>query len=388
MGMDVQNIMMADEYRAMFSTRLKSGVVANRWQRKVKETNLEFGVVNGTGYYIGAGVGGPITGRGFSLGIIDDPCKNRAEAESPTWRDNVWKWYTSTFRTRAEGAMSSGGVDRIVVCATPWHEDDLVGRILASASETGEVWHVIRFPAVFDGEDAGAYNSTDDVDQRGIGEALWPERINADALDKVKKLSSNDWTSLWQCRPAAAKGNIFKRADWKYYETLPDGHFVYSFSLDCAFKGGENSSYVVLQLWASQGPNHYLVNQWRDRMDYTQTKALCRAKFAQYPHAMTKVIEDKANGPAIIDELKREFSGLVAVTPRGSKEARALAISGMVEAGNIFLPLHESWVPAFIDETAAFPSGANDDQVDAMTQYLERSSVSSMDFLTAMGLMG
>ena len=100
--------------------------------------------------------------------------------------------------------------------------------------------------------------------------------------------------------------------------------------------------------------------------------------------AHTKLIEDKANGPAIISELKGEFAGIVPVTPRGSKTARAMAVQGLVEGGNVYLPMHADWVEPFIDEHASFPFGANDDQVDAMTQYLERSSVSTMDFLKKM----
>lgn len=382
MGLDVQNIMGTDEYQAMFSTRLKSGVEARKGSKKVKETNLKFDVVNGNGHYIGAGVGGPITGRGFSLGIIDDYCKNREEAESKTWRDKVWKWYTSTFYTRREGSMSAGGTDRIIICATPWHEDDLIGRVLAKAEDMGEVWHIVRFPAIKDGEDAGVYEATLGDDPREEGEALWRDRLDEDELRKVRKLSPGDWTSLWGCRPTTAKGNIFDRGHWQFYDELPKGHMTYTYSLDCAFKDGDNSSYVVLQLWASHGPDHYLVDNHRKRRDYRSTKALCRARFRERPEAMTKIIEEKANGAAIINELGEEFSGLVAVNPKGSKTARAMAVQGIVEGGNVHLPRHADWLDDFLDETASFPRAKNDDQVDAMTQYLERANTGGSSFLT------
>jgi predicted phage terminase large subunit-like protein len=387
MGMDVQNIMGTEEYQAMFSTRLKSGVEARKGSAKKKETNLKFDVVNGEGYYVGAGVGGPITGRGFSLGIIDDYCKNREEAESKTWRDKVWKWYTSTFISRAEGGMSPGGKDRIIICATPWHEDDLIGRVLAQAKQTGEVWHVIRFPAIKDSEGAGLYESTIGEDPREEGEALWPGRLTVGDLEKLRKLSPSDWTSLWQCRPSAAKGNIFSRDHWGSYTTLPTGLLTYSFSLDCAFKDGASSSFVVLQLWANKGPDHYLVDQWRDRLDYKATKKLCRDKFREWPKAHTRLIEAKANGPAIISELKDEF-GLIPVEPKGSKAARAMAIQGIVEAGNVHLPEHANWREKFLNETASFPWAPNDDQVDAMTQYLERHGVDGMNFLNELLMAG
>ena len=140
MGRDVQNIMATDEYQAMFSTRLKSGVEARKGSAKKKETNLEFDIVGSSGQYIGAGVGGPIGGSGFSIGIIDDYFKNRDDAESKTKRENLGDWYTSTFYTRREGRMSPIGVDRIIITTTLWHEDGLAGRVLKESKRSGEKW--------------------------------------------------------------------------------------------------------------------------------------------------------------------------------------------------------------------------------------------------------
>jgi predicted phage terminase large subunit-like protein len=381
MGRDVQNIMRTDEFRAMFSTRLKSGVPARKGSASKKETNLEFDVVGADGGYVGAGVGGPIGGFGFSLGIIDDYFKNREEAESKNRRDVLGDWYTSTFYTRREGRMSWCGTDRIVVTTTLWHEDGLAGRILADAKKAGETWHIIRFPAIADSEDAGIYQANMGDDPRKDGEALWPWKLDENDLKSNKRMSSRDWMSLYQCRPSASKGNVFNRGDWQLYDELPKGHLSYTFSLDCAFKDGDNSSFVVLGLWAKSGPNHYLVEQWRGQRDYRATKALCREQFRNHPEAMTKIIEEKANGAAIINELKDEFSGLVAVNPRGSKLARAMAIQGIVEAGNVHLPRNADWLEEFLNETASFPWAKNDDQVDAMTQYLERQGDDGLNFL-------
>lgn len=386
MGAAVQRNMRTDEYRAMFSTQLKS-TSSNKKSQYLKETSLEFEVAGSSGEYIGAGVGGPITGSGFSLGIIDDYFKNRKEAESQTMRDSIWEWYTSTFYTRGEGAMSAGGSDRIIICATPWHEDDLIGRVLSKAEEMGEEWHVVRFPAIKEdeGEDAGIFEATDsESDPRETGEPLWAYKFNLDELAKKKKLNPVDWSSLQMCRPGSAKGNIFEKAWWKDYTELPKGHLVYTFSLDCAFKDGESSSFVVLQLWAARGPDHYLVDQWRDRIDFDATKDLCDAKFGEREEARTKLIEAKANGPAIISSLKRKYNGLVAVEPKGSKVARAMGVVGVVKSGNVYLPKYASWREAFIDEHAKFPFAKNDDQVDAMTQYLEHGPQNTMSFLQAM----
>ncbi len=387
MGSDVQKNMRTDEYQAMFSTQLKSTAVTNKKNQALRETCLEFEVVGAEGEYIGAGVGGPITGSGFSLGIIDDYCKNRKEAESQTWRDSIWDWYTSTFYSRREGKMSAGGTDRIVICATPWHEDDLIGRVLSKAEEMGEEWHIVRFPAIKEeeGEDAGIFEATDPgADPRETGEALWPDKFDLIELGKIEALSPADWSSLNQLRPGSAKGNIFERSWWRDYTELPKGHLVYTFSLDCAFKDGNNSSFVALHLWANRGPDHYLVDRWKSRIDFEGTKDLCDAKFGEHEEARTKLIEAKANGPAIISSLKRKYSGLVAVEPKGSKVARAMGVVGVVKSGNVHLPKHASWREAFVDEHAKFPFGKNDDDVDAMTQYLEHGPQNAISFLQEM----
>src|SRR6185369_7597794 len=114
--------------------------------------------------------------------------------------------------------------------------------------------------------------------------------------------------------------------------------------------------------------------QVRDRMDFPATVKAIESLSAKHPAAVAKLVEDKANGPAVISTLKSKISGLIAVEPRGSKEARASAVSPAIEAGNVFLPAPSAapWVHDFIEECAAFPKGANDDQVDAMTQALDR----------------
>jgi len=161
MGLDVQRNMTTPEYKDMFDTRLASGN-KDGTKHKVKETEKYFEIANGDGYYIGAGIGGPITGKGMTIGIIDDPFKNKEEAQSKVIRDKVWNWYNSTFRTRGEGKASLGGDERIIICLTPWHEDGLEGRILKQAEETGEKWVVVRCEAVREDDAANdsVYKST------------------------------------------------------------------------------------------------------------------------------------------------------------------------------------------------------------------------------------
>jgi predicted phage terminase large subunit-like protein len=145
-------------------------------------------------------------------------------------------------------------------------------------------------------------------------------------------------------------------------------------SWDCAFKDLATSDYVVGQVWARLGPAYLLGDQVRDRIDCPGTVKAVRQLSAKWPACLAKLIEDKANGSAVIQMLMHEIPGILPVNPEGGKVARASAVSPLIEAGNVYLP-HPSfapWVNDFIEECAAFPNGAHDDQVDAMTQALLR----------------
>ncbi len=307
------------------------------------------------------GVGSGITGQGGHLIVIDDPVKSRDEAESETYRERVWEWYKDDLYTRLE----PGGA--IVLIQTRWHEDDLAGRILAS--EDGSSWTVVSLPAeAEEGDPLG----------RAAGEALCPERYDLDALARIKiVLGSYSYEALYQQRPSPPQGGMLKRSWWRFYRALPD-HFEEAIqSWDMAFKDTAVSNYVVGQVWGRRGAEKYLLDQVRDRMDFPATVQAVKTLSAKWPKARAKLVEDKANGPAVIATLRRELSGLIAVEPEGGKVARVAAVSPEIEAGNIYLPDPSiaPWIHDFIEECAAFPNGANDDQVDAMSQALVRLSL-------------
>ena len=145
-------------------------------------------------------------------------------------------------------------------------------------------------------------------------------------------------------------------------------------SWDCSFKDLETSDYVVGQVWGRRGSDYLLLDQVRDRMDCPTTVKAVRQLSMKWRGTFAKLIEDKANGSAVIQMLAREIPGILPVNPEGGKVARASAVSPLIEAGNVYLPhpLFAPWVNDFIEECAAFPNGAHDDQVDAMTQALLR----------------
>lgn len=317
-----------------------------------------------------AGVGGPITGKGFSLGVIDDPLKNHEEAFSDRIREKQKEWYGSTFYTRAE---SNGA---IIVIQTRWHEDDLGGYLLSqeTADDEPEGWHVVNFAAIKEEQpDEFPATCTVEPDWRQPGEPLCPERFPLNRLLKIcKRVGTYFWNALFQQRPAPPDGDKFKRSWWKYWRVLPASFELIIQSWDCTFKDSDTSDYVVGQVWGKVGGEFYLIDQVRDRMDITATIAAVRAMSAKYPQATAILVEDKANGPAVISMLKRQIPGILPIEPEGGKVVRAVAIAPYVESGNVYIPDSDiaSWIGDYIDEFSRFPKGKQDDQVDATTQAL------------------
>lgn len=308
------------------------------------------------GTMISTGIMGSLTGEGADLMIIDDPVKNKQEAYSKTYRDRVWDEWEATLSTRLHDGAS------VIVVQTRWHEDDLTGRLLESK---GRDWIRIRLPAVAE---------EDDLLGRVIGQPLAPE-LGYDedwATQKKKETGSATWNSLFQQRPSAEEGSIFVRKWWQYYDKIPHRFDEQLISWDLTFKGDEESDFVVGQVWGRKGADYYLVDQIRDRMDFPTTLKTIKNVANKYRRVRTILIEEKANGSAVISSLNREISGIIPINPKDSKIVRAQAITPLIEAGNVFIPSNAEFTSDFVEETANFPYGKNDDVVDAMTQALNR----------------
>ncbi|MDX3124933.1 phage terminase large subunit [Streptomyces scabiei] len=323
------------------------------------------------------GVAGALTGRPVDILIIDDPIKDRAQAESEVFRERVWDFWTDTARTRF------GADTAVIVVLTRWHEDDLAGRLIRQ-DVRGE-WRHVNIPAEADhdpakgqidalGREPGAYL----LSARGRTPTDW-EHTKQD-------VGSRTWTSLYQGHPSPDSGNVWKRQWWRRYgtplwsqhPTLPDAYTVHEvdqliMTWDMAFKDTKSSDYVVGQVWARRGADVFLLDQIRKRLSFTDTLAAFQGMVARWPGATAKLVEDKANGTAVISTLKSKIPGIIAVTPTESKYARANAVAPPVEAGNAFLPEKAIALfdpDEFIDEAAGFPNGTHDDQVDAASQGL------------------
>jgi len=304
--------------------------------------------------------------------IIDDPVKNWDEASSPTYRQRNVDWMKTTLLTRGEPGCVN------IILMTRWHEQDLAG-VMQNDPESD--WEVLRFPAIAE---------EDDRLGRKVGMALNPFRYPIARLRKLKRaLGSKFFSAMFQQRPSPEDGDIFKRHWFKYYKRAerPQQFDAICQSWDMAFKDTKGSAYVVGQVWGRKGANFYLIDQIRDKLNFTES---CKAVINltnKYPDVKAKLIEDKANGPAIINTLKGKVSGIIPLNPKGSKEARAYATQPLLEAGNIFLPdpTESPWVEDFLEECVTFPNSDYKDQVDSFTQacdYLgEKNKLSDINIL-------
>ena len=355
MNRDVQRIIESEEYGAIFPGIRLPGKNSSQFR-----TSDFFELEGHKGGYRSAGVGGGITGMGGNILLLDDVLKDRASADSPTIRQNIWDWYTSTLYTR----LAPGG--GIIIINTRWHMDDLSGRLLAAeAAGDGDKWQVINFPAI----------AEQDEPHRRAGEALDPARYGLEQLQKIRAaIGSRDWEALYQQHPTPDGGAVFREEWFRRWKPtdIPNRFEVVAMSWDMTFKDSDSSDYVVGQVWGKQGAQFFLLDQVRGRWSFTETVEQFVKLAEKWPHASRKYIEDKANGPAVIDTLKRKISGIIPVEPDGSKTARAYAVTPLFEAGNVLLPPPGmySWTDDLISELLQFPAGAHDDQVDALTQAL------------------
>ena len=348
---DVQRIIDSDEYKAIFpNTKL-----SDKKDKNYKRTSDIFEIVDHKGVYCSAGVGGGITGKGCDILIIDDPIKNRQEANSENTRKKIFDWYSSTAYTRLSPI---GGV--IMMC-TRWHLDDLIGKVLSDKNQ--KPFHVISYPAI----------AEHDEPHRKQGEALHPERFSLEILNEIKStLSASDWLSLYQQRPTPEGGAIFEVSKLRYFDesSEPKRFDQIVGSWDMTFKENKTSDFVVGQLWGRKGSEFYLLDMVRDRMDFVKTLKVFINFANKHKNCNCWLVEDKANGTAIISTLKKHISGIIPITPKESKQERAYAITPYLEAGNIFFPKNQKFTKDLEEEMLQFPAGAHDDTVDSMTQAL------------------
>ena len=347
-----------------------------------------------TGYRMATSVGGSNTGEGGDIIVVDDP-HNVEERESEVMREGVLDWWYNVMSTRVNNPKKR----RRVVVMQRVHEQDLAGSLLEQGG-----WTHLNLPAEYEGGKClvtGCVFHWDKDPRTAEKELLWPARFGSAEVAQLKKdLGEQGAASQLQQRPAPAEGGILKRHWWKYWchpgqedslppvrMKLPDGSYKeikaiplpYVFdkqaqSWDMTFKDLSANDYVVGEQWGRRGPDAFCLDQVRGQMDFSTTLEAVRSLNRTWTLPSEKVIEDAANGPAVLSVLKQEIPGLRAQpVGKAGKEARAAAYSHLVSAGNCYLP-HPAiapWVNGFIDECATFPNASHDDQVDTWSQAMD-----------------
>lgn len=319
----------------------------------------EFELAGHRGRMIARGLLSGITGNPAELLIVDDPIKSRQEADSPTIRDRIWEEWQNSLKSRfAAGA-------KVIVIMTPWHEDDLAGRILRQEIHV----RLLRLPVEAE---------ADDPMGRPVGAPLCPELGKGTAwLQDFKKAYIHDpaggaraWAALYQCSPRVEGGNLVRRSWWQRYSLKEKPVFgTQVISVDAAFKGGDSNDFVAITVWGKSGNDYYLLDCLNRHLDFPGTLRAIRAMAQLHPQANAVLIEDKANGSAIIQTLQKELF-CIPVDPRGGKVARVHAVSPAIESGHVYIPKHVSWAEEFLDQWTAFPTGKHDDMVDSASQAI------------------
>jgi predicted phage terminase large subunit-like protein len=308
------------------------------------------------GEYSAVGRGGPVTGRGASLLVLDDLIKDSSEAQSETVCRGIIEWLQHVAFTR----LTPNG--RVLAVATRWSERDPMGWIMAQQG-----WTVLHLPAIAE--------SAEDPLGREIGEALWPSHYPVEVLEAIRAdVGSRVFQCLYQGNVAAAQGTIFKRDWFRHYDQAPTPE---SFSRviqswDTAFKTGATNDYSVCATFGQTKNGFYLLSLYRAKIEFPELKRQV-AQQADFWHPTEIYVEDKSSGQSLIQELKTATNyPVIAIKVDRDKETRASACTGYFEAGRILFPKDASWLGDLEDELAGFPGGLHDDCVDAICQALNR----------------
>lgn len=318
-------------------------------------------IKNKSGFVMGVGIQGGITGNGANLIIVDDPYKNSIEANSPSTRETIYNVFKDSVLTRLRGNGYA-----LVVIQTRWHEDDLAG-VLAKDEDT----IVVNIPCVCENE------KTDPL-HRKLGETLCPELgFDSDWAEKKRKeVGEKVWNALYQGHPSIDGGEIFTRSMIQHYTkaTRPQVFDTLTMSCDLSFGGKKNTNDpCAIQVWGKVGANHYLLYRSKKRLTFVEMCEKIKNVSIQYPQAIRKIVEKKANGQAVIDTLNSQIGGFVAYDPKmETKISRANSVVPLWESGNVFIPDKsiDPTIDEFEEELMKFPNSEHDDEVDAMTQYL------------------
>ena len=318
--------------------------------------------VHGGGLYA-VGVGSGVTGYGADLVVIDDPTKSRAEAESPTYRQRVLDWYQNDLYTRLHPGAS------IILIMTRWHSLDLAGQLLEEANNGGESWDVVTLPAIAEEQD---------VIGRQPGDALWPERYSVEDFDRIRKaVGSYAFSALYQQSPKPRDGGFFRQEWFNVVEPQTRSGLACR-GWDTAATPGSGDYTAGVKI-VRVGERYIVTDAWRGQVSPGERRKRQR-QIAELDGRQTIQHLAQDPGSAGVDQVQSDVQNLIGFPVdsqrvTGTKEVRAMPFAAACEAGLVDIE-RGTWNRDFLDELCAFPTGKNDDQVDAAADafnYLSRS---------------
>ncbi len=333
----------------------------------MKDTELEI-MTTARGFCYATSVGGTLTGRGGNLIILDDPMKPQ-DAHSELARESLKQWYANTLLTRVDNKAD----DAIIVVMQRLHVDDLVGHLLEQYG-----WGLLNLPAIAEVEELVPI-SPDKFHHRKPGDLLHPEREPMWTLDDLKRsMGSADFSAQYLQQPVPPGGNLIK-SDWfPTYDDPPwrdaGDHMIVSW--DTAMSGSELADYSACVVLHVKGETVYVLDVFRERLEYPDLRRKVievHHRWKNYANSYALVMEDKGSGMSLIQDLKGERIRAIAAKPTTDKVMRMNAHTARIEAGCVHLPQKAGWLEEFRREVMLFPAGKYDDQVDALSQGLDRA---------------
>lgn len=363
-------------------------LVDGQWEIREDANSKDDWWTNATGRRLITSVEGKATGERCTLQIVDDAL-NAREIYSTQKKLDTIRWVNEVLPSRLEDQR----IDQRIIVGQRLCADDPIADVLKKG------WKHLDLPAVLREGDPQCV-LLDDLgnevwrDTREVGVPI-VDLLDVTALTRLRddELGPTAFAAQYLQKPQDSTTSMFQRA-WlarRWSESGADGHEALPekfdkvvITLDASFKETKKSDYAVLQAWGARGGDRFLIDQWREQAGYVKTAEAVRKFHERWPFAKI-LIEEAANGHAIIDQLQREISGIVPLSAQegagggaGGKQGRAASVQAIVASGSIVLPAHAPWLEAFLDEVCGFPGGTkNDDQVDAMVYGLRDLQVAS-----------
>ena len=354
LALDCRNVLQSDWYQRLFGVHLKGS----------RPAAADFRTTSGGGRFA-TSVGGPLTGRGGDIIVIDDPLKP-AEALSDVARQAANNWVAHTVMSRLNDKRTGA----IVVIMQRLHEDDVVGHLLRQGD-----WEVLSLPAIAEVEERFLIQSVLGTREvvRHIGDVLHPEREPREVLDRLKvSLGSYHFAGQYQQRPAPLGGGIVKREWFRHYGPIdiPDKFDEIVQSWDTGNKTSELSAYSVCTTWGCKGKIFYLLDVWRQQVGFPDLlRAVIKLRKDFVPEMI--LIEDAASGIQLGQQLKDQgFYNIKLIKPQGEKAVRLSTQSTAIENGFVYLPREAHWKDVYLHELTTFPGSQYADQVDSTSQAL------------------